>query len=48
VTIQHGNGGVGGIGGNMDMTSPGILGGNGLGCATLDFTTPSSPTACTM
>jgi hypothetical protein len=48
VTIQHGNGGAGGIGGDMDMTSPGIVGGSGLGCATLDFTNPTSPTACVM
>ncbi|APR87926.1 PE-PGRS virulence associated protein [Minicystis rosea] len=46
--IKHGNGGSGGIGGDMDMTSPGIVGGNGLGCATLDFTAPTSPTACAM
>ncbi len=44
VTIQHGNGGQGGIGGDMDMTSPGIVGGNGQGCTTLDFTTK----ACAM
>jgi hypothetical protein len=37
VTIHHGMGGAGGIGGDMDMTSPGIVGANGLGCATLDF-----------
>jgi hypothetical protein len=43
VTIQHGNGGSGGIGGDMDMTSPGIVGGNGLGCTTLDFSNPTSP-----
>ncbi len=48
VTIQHGNGGPGGIGGDMDMTSPGIVGSNGLGCTTLDFTTPTGPTACAM
>ena len=48
VAIQHGKGGAGGIGGDMDMTSPGIVGGNGLGCATLDFTTPASPAACAM
>ncbi len=48
VVIQHGKGGGGGIGGDMDMTSPGIVGGNGLACATLDFTTPASPTACAM
>jgi hypothetical protein len=47
VTIQHGNGGAGGIGGDKNM-STGVVGGNGLGCATLDFTTPSSPTACAM
>jgi hypothetical protein len=45
VTVQHGNGGTGGIGGDMDQTSPGIVGGNGLGCATLDF---AKPTSCTM
>ena len=48
VSIQHGKGGAGGIGGDVDMTSPGIVGGNGLGCTTLDFTAPTSPTACAM
>lgn len=48
VTILHGKGGAGGIGGDMDMTSAGIVGGNGLGCTTLDFTDPKSPTACAM
>jgi hypothetical protein len=48
VTFQHGNGGPGGIGGDMDMTSPGIVGASGQGCTTLDFTAPSSPTACAM
>jgi hypothetical protein len=47
VTIKHGNGGSGGIGGDMDM-SPGIVGGSGLGCATLDFTTPASSMPCAM
>lgn len=46
VTIVHGKGGAGGIGGDMDMTSAGIVGGEGLGCTTLDFTDPTSPTAC--
>lgn len=48
VTLLHGKGGDGGIGGDMDMTSAGIVGGNGLGCATLDFTDPTSATACAM
>lgn len=48
VTIHHGSGGVGGIGGDLDMTSPGIVGGNGLGCTTLDFTVPISSMACAM
>jgi hypothetical protein len=48
VTINHGTGGPGGIGGDMDMTSPGIVGGDGLACTTLDFTNPTSPTACSM
>jgi hypothetical protein len=48
VTIQHGKGGSGGIGGDMDMTSPGIVGGSGLGCTTLNFSIPASPTPCAM
>jgi hypothetical protein len=43
--ITHGNGAVGGLGGNMDMT-PQTKGDDGLGCATLDLTSPMSP-ACT-
>lgn len=45
VTVKHGQGGPGGIGGDMDKTSPGIVGGSGLGCATLDF---AKPTSCVM
>jgi hypothetical protein len=39
--ITHGNSGVGGLGGNMDMT-PQTKGDDGLGCATLDLTSPMS------
>jgi hypothetical protein len=31
----------------MNMTA-GVVGGDGLGCSTLDFTTPTNPNACTM
>ena len=40
--ITHGNGALGGLGGNMDMT-PQTKGDDGLGCATLDLTSPMSP-----
>jgi hypothetical protein len=43
--ITHGNSGVGGLGGNMDMT-PQTKGDDGLACATLDLTSPMSP-VCT-
>jgi len=43
--ITHGNGGAGGLGGNMDMT-PQTKGDDGLGCSTLDLSKPTSP-ACT-
>jgi hypothetical protein len=43
--ITHGNGAAGGLGGSMDMTAQ-TKGDDGLGCSTLDLTTPMSP-ACT-
>jgi hypothetical protein len=46
VTIHHGMPGAGGIGGDMDMTSVGIVGAAGLACATLDFGNGSK--TCTM
>jgi hypothetical protein len=43
--ITHDTGGPGGAGGDMDGTLQ-TKGDNGLGCATLEFTDPTSPTAC--
>jgi hypothetical protein len=48
VTVHHGKGGAGGIGGDMDSTSPGIVGGEGLACSSLNFTDPVGPTSCAM
>ncbi len=46
-TIALGNPGMGGAGGDMDMTAQ-TKGDDGMACKTLDFTAPSSPTACAM
>lgn len=46
-TIMLGKGAPGGAGGDMDMTAQ-TKGDVGLGCKTLDFTNPLSPTACAM
>jgi hypothetical protein len=46
-TITVTDGGTGGGGGDMHMTAP-TKGDNGQTCKTLDFATPSSPTACAM
>jgi hypothetical protein len=45
--ITLGKGAAGGAGGNNDMTAQ-TRGDGGLGCKTLDFTSPMSPTACVM
>jgi hypothetical protein len=46
-TITPGKGATGGAGGDMDMTTQ-TRGDTGLGCKTLDFTNPMSPSACAM
>jgi hypothetical protein len=46
-TIANGKGAAGGAGGDMDLTMQ-TRGDGGLGCKTLDFTNPMSPSACAM
>jgi hypothetical protein len=45
--ITHSIAGAGATANSMDTTMQ-TQGANGLGCATLDFTNPASPTACVM
>jgi hypothetical protein len=45
--IMHGVGGAGGPANSMDTTMQ-TQGADGVGCQTLDFTDPTSPTACVM
>jgi hypothetical protein len=37
VAIAAGTAGKGGIGGDMDMTTAGIVGGSGMSCRALEF-----------